>query len=556
MSPSGRIVILVTLCHFAGEVHTNIYHTTEPKLEQSPEAKTYQFNKYIKPEDTVINSPNYPRQYPPDLNLTWELNVSSGQWGLVFSDFDLGIGSDSYGNPDWLEIFDRGGKRVRYTVHVQPLLSYISQGPQLMIQFVSDRFSDRNKRGFQLQVLYGASEREVHMKIIEATKTVKPSEDDTSLTLMVITAVLTLVAFLVVVAAVVLIRKNSQNNRRENRNVFGVRRNSGISHSRRTRSVEETAPNDVPAEQPRRTERAVQRSNSQINWMARAQQTSTMQKNGSSCSNAYTCTKVVTAASVTSQAAVSSLTDFNNHVTRSCESLNEYSETVDSLNCTPGTSRTNHNVDTNNQQPPSYEESRLMPETYQNNEQLQSGLSVCYENLTTNVCKTRQHLATETNIYINTARNSGSRGSINEITIDANRCTIKATRGETPEDRSSISKSAINNDGPTTNIVIYQNVSVNKQSESETNQPSSSSVQIIDGYAFIVPSSDHMVSHNLVSQHATVDRGREAQPLGNNWMTPNATHDDAEAAPEQPSTGACNDIYVNTQEKDRKVNDM
>ncbi|BFZ18447.1 hypothetical protein BsWGS_21486 [Bradybaena similaris] len=535
------------------------------------EAEAYQFNKHSSTTDFVIGSPNYPKSYPTNLNVTWELDVPSGKWGVVFTDFDLDVGSESHDSRDWLEIVDRGGQRVIYSVDMPPLLPYISDGPWLTIQFVSDGIRDASKRGFQLQVLYGANEREVHMKIHEASKTKKaPQEEDFSLALIITTSILAFVAFVVIIIVVVLIRKNAQNNRSENRNAFGIRRNSGISHSRRTRSTDEAPPSDGQAQQQQqqqqqqqpqqqhqqqqqhRPERIVQRSNSQLNWMARAELTTTLQKTASSRPNAYTSTVVVKAAAGAATHTVGNscrATSNNTNMERSFDSgLDEYSETVDCLNHTPETSQTMQEVDYDNQQPPSYEESYLVSEALQTSGKQQPGLSHCYENFASNVCTALQHLGNETNIYINTIGNSGSRGSVNEITIGASNCIIKAKCGDTLEDKSPINKSAINLDAPATNIVIYQNLP-NKQS-ANIRPSSSSSIQIIDGYAFIVPSSALTGSSISAPQLPAVGNGLETETLGNSTHSQNATPDIGEAVQvplQQTSTGAYNDIYINTQ---------
>lgn len=277
------------------------------------------------------------------------------------------------------------------------------------------------------------------------------------------------------------------------------------------------------------------------------------QKTASSRPNAYTSTVVVkagTAAAATHTAGTSCrMTSISNNEERSYESgLDEYSETVDSLHHTPEISQTVQEADYDNQQPPSYEESYLISEALQTNGRQQPGLSHCYENCASNVCTTLQHLGNETNIYINTIGNSGSRGSINEITIGASNCIIKATRGDTVEDKSPINKPGINLDAPATNIVIYQNLP-NKQS-ANIRPSSSSSIQIIDGYAFIVPSSAHTASGTFAAQPPAVGNGLEKEPLVNSMRSQNATPDIGEAvqgSPQQTSTGAYNDIYINTQ---------
>uniref|UniRef100_A0A0B6Z8E8 CUB domain-containing protein n=1 Tax=Arion vulgaris TaxID=1028688 RepID=A0A0B6Z8E8_9EUPU len=306
----------------------------------------FQYTLYAAPEDKIVQSEHYPNTYPKDTNATWEWKVESGQWGVVFRDFELG-------SNDWLKIEDRR-KRVIFTNNAPPVLSFITVGPQLIINFVSDGVSEFKTKGFDLLILYGSSERDVEIKIHDATKPEKASKEEESHPfIIIIIAALVVTSLVIIIVVLILVRKSRQDTKNASRNIFGVRRNSGISHSRRSRSDDEHPQHDPPLQQQqeRRTERSVQRSNSQLNWMARAELTTTIQKAG--CSprpNAYAVSDANMGAGsskvsetrnfqAVATSCVPSSLSARNYTTRSYEDSLHYSDTVDSLRHIPRTMR-------------------------------------------------------------------------------------------------------------------------------------------------------------------------------------------------------------------------
>lgn len=180
-----------------------------------------------------------------------------------------------------------------------------------------------------------------------------------------------------------------------------------------------------------------------------------------------------------------------NRALRSYEN-DEYSDTVDSLELRPAVRSLLNSDDSTECQPPSYEESYLIPVTSQCNGINSSSSQKSYENFSSNVCSSQPYHGNQTNIYINAGPASGSSCSVNEITIDATSCIITSKFCDRQGDHARGNKSPGNRSFQDAKLAAHQDVLTSSKTSSRRpylgTMSSSSSLHIIDGYAFIVPS--------------------------------------------------------------------
>ncbi|KAK3804419.1 hypothetical protein RRG08_006718 [Elysia crispata] len=173
-----------------------------------PKEASFQIITYGIAEDTTIESKSYPGPYPVGENVTWSWEVSSGYWGVVFLDFDLDPGIDSYGDGDQLEINDGFRTATYHTARNPPVVPYKSEKSKLRIRFITDmKTGDKHFKGFQLRILYGQTEPELNRKIslaevAKGKKHVTQDDDEEKSTPVHVTTAVTLI---VVFAAVIII---------------------------------------------------------------------------------------------------------------------------------------------------------------------------------------------------------------------------------------------------------------------------------------------------------------------------------------------------------------
>ncbi|CAL1545033.1 unnamed protein product [Lymnaea stagnalis] len=188
---------------------------------------------------------------------------------------------------DRLEIGERPSPNYReYSAASPPVPPYVIHGNRLTIKFVSDEVKDSGIRGFQLQIFNGRDDTEVKIKIHEATKVPAKEETDSLLAILLTTLIMAALVLLGIAALICRKRWVKGQQRSDNRNVFGVRRGSGVRHSRRSDSSPPASPDQ--AQPPPRLHRSVQRSNSQLNWMARAELNMSIRRSPAKAPNVYT----------------------------------------------------------------------------------------------------------------------------------------------------------------------------------------------------------------------------------------------------------------------------
>lgn len=239
--------------------------------------------------DRLITSKNYPKPYPPNLNFTWLCSSTTLKWAVVFLDFQLDAPTRNFKEDDWLEL-DDGHKPLRYSSSSQPHWPYKSSGHYLRITFITDSISGGKAQGFKIKLLHGKDDQEIAIKIHEANTAQSEQYDDDgdSRLLLIIVTVIIAILFIAIVMATLLCflyhrRANSRDITRTDRDAFGVRRNSGVYHSRNPdpRSREQHTSevvivtrqtHRIPPEGQQSSQSApVQRSNSQRDWRTRAE---------------------------------------------------------------------------------------------------------------------------------------------------------------------------------------------------------------------------------------------------------------------------------------------
>ncbi|KAI8749026.1 hypothetical protein BgiBS90_032456 [Biomphalaria glabrata] len=232
------------------------------------------------PKDSSIQSDNYPGVYPINSNVTWVFETTYGQWGVFFRDFALSHDEDFTDGGDLIRLqSDRNGPIVTYT-YSSDSRPYISKGSTLIISFLSDSIKDDpSARGFDLDILFGNTESDVRLKLHEAAKRKSNKNDDTnndSLPVILIVT-LTLLAMAALCAAVVCALKLKSAKKvkaDDDRDVFGVRRGSGVRHSRHGSS---TSPPQSPDQTDApRVLTGRQGQNGHFGWMARAERSNSL----------------------------------------------------------------------------------------------------------------------------------------------------------------------------------------------------------------------------------------------------------------------------------------
>ncbi|KAK0054968.1 hypothetical protein Bpfe_015544 [Biomphalaria pfeifferi] len=232
------------------------------------------------PKDSSIQSDNYPGVYPINSNVTWVFETTYGQWGVFFRDFALSHDEDF---TDWGDLIrlqsDRNGPIVTYTYSSDPR-PYISKGSTLIISFLSDSIKDdASVRGFDLDILFGNTESDVRLKLHEAAKRKSKKNDDRDndslpVILIVTLTILALAALCAAVVCALKLKSAKKVKADDGRDVFGVRRGSGVRHTRHSSS---TSPPQSPDQTDApRVLTGRQGQNGHFGWMARAERSNSL----------------------------------------------------------------------------------------------------------------------------------------------------------------------------------------------------------------------------------------------------------------------------------------
>lgn len=101
---------------------------------------------------TTINSPNYPKNYPPNTTVTWMLrgNDGVGTWELFFTE-DIKLEQSKTCVKDYLEINENNDPK-RLCGHIQDFPPHKSKTPELKITFKSD--GNVQDKGFKIRVIH------------------------------------------------------------------------------------------------------------------------------------------------------------------------------------------------------------------------------------------------------------------------------------------------------------------------------------------------------------------------------------------------------------------
>ncbi|KAH9524181.1 hypothetical protein Btru_053743 [Bulinus truncatus] len=246
----------------------------KPRMCRSWSAVKFTYTNSTVPTDTSVQSDNYPGVYPVNSNVTWVWETGQGRWGVYFRDFHLSPDEDFTDGGDWLGIESDREVSVRTYTYSSQVEPYVSKGSKLIVNFVSDGTKDEpTVRGFNLEIYYGNSEREVRLKLHEAANK-KPKDEDGEgpSTIVILTIVFTiLTAVLVAIICGLKLTRAKKAKSNDDRDVFGVRRESGIRHSRQGSS---TSPPQSPVREGapgQQTVRQAQRQATNLGWMARAE---------------------------------------------------------------------------------------------------------------------------------------------------------------------------------------------------------------------------------------------------------------------------------------------